>query len=198
MLEKCPIRGIISIHAIPDWTDEELAYWWMPECERGDDGLMHIVRPARMSDEAKAQRLVMQPVENMLTNTGVTLFITNNSVSGQGSMYPLSQILSVGNGTFTGATRALTSVAGDGFTTGARKAPASNSTVGFLSTIVFNYGTTDAVGTWTNGGLYGYNTGSSQNATTTTGTGNLVTIASLPFVKGSTAYAVNYALLLQN
>jgi hypothetical protein len=180
-METIGIHGIITIHRIPEWTDEELTYWW-----------------ARMSDEAKAQRQVAEPVENMLTNTGIVRFLANNSKSGQGNMYPFAQILSVGNGAFTGASRELTAVSGDGFTTGARKAPASDTQIGFQSTLVFNFASGDAVGTWTNAGLYGFKTSSSQNATTTTATGSLMSIAAYPFVKGSTAYAVQYVLSLQN
>lgn len=193
--EKVPIRGIIGLYKIPDrWTDEDFQYWWCPET----DELGRILQHARMSDEAKQNRLVMAPVENMLTNDGIALFLNNNSVSGQGNMYPFSQILSVGNGAFTGPTRNPGGVSGDGFTTGSRKSPASNAQVGLQSTITFNFASGDAVGSWTNCGLYGFNTGSSQNATTTAGTGLLMTIAPFVFTKGASAYAVNYALILAN
>jgi len=180
-MDTIGIHGIITIHEIPEWTDEELAYWW-----------------SRMSDEAKAQRQVKEPVHNLLTNTGVNLFLANNSKASQGSMFPWSQILSVGNGAFTGASRELIAVSGDGFASGSRKVPASDSQIGFQSTLVFNFGTGDAVGTWTNAGLYGYKTSTAQDATTTAGTGALMTIAAYPFVKGSVAYAVQYVLTLQN
>lgn len=193
-MDTIGIHGIITLHDIPsDWTDEEFQYWWCPVT----DEFGNVLQPARISDEAKAQHIVMRR-ENMLTNTGVALYLTNNSVSGQGSMNPFTQILSVGNGAFTGATRTLTAVSGDGFGTNCRKAPASNSTVGFQSTIIFNYAAGDAVATWTNLGIYGYSTAGSQAATTTAGTGALMTIASFPFVKGASSYAVNYVFLLQN
>lgn len=193
-MDNINVHGIITLHTIPDeWTDEEFKYWWCPETNR----FGQVLRPARISDEAKAQHMVMKQ-ENMLTNVGIALYLTNNSVSGQGSMNPFAQILSVGNGTFTGATRTLTGVSGDGFGTNCRKAPASNSTVGFQSTIIFNYASGDAQATWTNLGIYGYSIAGSQAATTTTGTGALMTIASFPFVKGATAYAVNYVFLLSN
>lgn len=180
-MDTIGIHGIITIHAIPDWTDEELAYWW-----------------PRMSDEAKAQRQVLPPVHNLMTNAGISLFLANNSKSGAGNMYPFAQILSVGNGAFTGAGRELTAVSGDGFSSGSRKASASDSQVGFQSTIIFNFASGDAVGTWSNAGLYSFKRSTSQNATTTTGTGELATIAAYPFVKGSTAYAVQYVLTLSN
>jgi len=195
MHEIIPIHGTLSLHKIPDsWTPLEFEYWWCPVTDR----FGHILQEARISDEAKANRLVQAPIENMLTNAGITLWLANNSASGQGNMYPFSQILSVGNGSFTGATRTATSVSGDGFTSGARKAPVSNSQVGFQSTIVFNFASGDAVGSWTNCGLYGYNTSSPANATTTTGTGTLMTIAPFTFTKGASAYAVNYVFLLSN
>jgi len=195
MMETIGIHGIISLYKIPDiWTDEDFHYWWCPIV----DQFGHILQEARISDEAKAQRLVKKPVENLLTNAGITLWLANNSASGQGNMYPFSQILSVGNGTFTGATRTATAVSGDGFASGSRKAPVSNSQVGFQSTVVFNFASGDAVGSWTNAGLYGYNTSSPANATTTSGTGTLMTIAPFIFNKISSAYAVNYVFLLSN
>lgn len=194
-METIGVEGIISLHKIPDeWSDEDFQYWWCPVTDK----FGRVLRPARISDEAKVQQLAKEPVHNMLSSTGIALFLTNNSVSGQGNMYPFCQILSVGNGTFTGASRSATTVAGDGFTTGSRKAPASNSAVGFQSTVIFNFASGDAVGTWTNAGLYGYKTASSQNATTASGTGALMTIAAYPFVKGSVAYAVQYVLSLSN
>lgn len=192
-MDTIGIHGIITLHEIPDWTDEEFKYWWCP----ATDMFGHILRHARISDEAKAQRIVLRS-ENILTNTGIALFLNDISVTGQGSMYPFSQILSVGNGTFTGATRALTGVSGDGFGTNSRKATASFAVTGFSTTITTNYASGDANGTWTNIGFYGFNTNTAQNATTTAGTGSLMTIAPFPFTKGATAYAVNYVFLLSN
>jgi hypothetical protein len=113
-------------------------------------------------------------------------------------MWAFFEILSVGNTVTPGVTRADTSVLGDGFATGARKAPTSFSIVGFQTTVVTNWLTTDAVGSITNIGIYGYNSGGNQHASTTTATGSLMTHALFPFVKGSTAYSVNYAILLSN
>jgi hypothetical protein len=193
-MEILNIRGIITLHKIPDeWSDEDFRYWWCPETDK----VGHIVREARISDESKAQRIVLR-AENLLTNAGITALLHNTSVANQGEQEPITQILSVGNGTITGVTRADTAVAGDGFTTGARKAPASQSQSGFLSTIITNWGTGDAVGSLTNIGFYGYNTNTSQAATTTAGTGALMTHALFNFVKGSTAYAVQYVFLLSN
>jgi len=195
MMEECGIHGIISLYKIPDiWTEEEFKYWWCPVTNE----FGCILQPARMSDETKANRLIQKPTENMLTNAGITLWLANNSASGQGNMYPFSQILSVGNGAFTGAIRTATSVSGDGFASGSRKAPVSNSQVGFQSTVVFNFASGDALGGWTNAGLYGYNTSSPANATATSGTGTLMTIAPFIFNKISSAYAVNYVFLLSN
>ena len=184
------IDGIISLYEIPEeWATNKALFdaWWLPETEEGPDGLQHIVREARISDEAKAQRLVVEPVHNLIMNAGITRYLINQSVQAQASMQPFAQIMSVGNGAITGVLRADTAVAGDGFATGARKAPTSNSQTGFLTTIITNFASGDAVGTWTNIGWYG-----GGSATTTTGTGVLYTHALFPFVKGSVAYALNY------
>lgn len=193
-MDTIGLHGIITLHEIPsEWDDEAFKYWWCPLTT--PDG--QILQPARISDEAKAQRIVKR-AENLITNTGIALILTNLSVANQVQQFPVTQILSVGNGAISGVTRADTSVAGDAFGTNARKAPSSFSRVGFQTTIVTQYASGDANGSWSNIGFYGYNTGSSQNATTTAGTGSLMTHALFSFSKGATAYAVNYAFVLSN
>lgn len=196
------IDGILSLYEIPNEfaEDKELFdAWWLPRTEIGRDGLYHIIEPARISDEAKAQRLVMPPMHNLITNLGISLILTNLSVTTQAAMFPVTQIMSVGNGTCTGVLRTDTSVPGDAFVATARKAPTSYAINGFLTTIITNYGTTDAVGTWTNAGWYGYKVASAQNATTTGGTGALMSHVLFPFVKSNSAsYSINYAFLMGN
>lgn len=193
-MDAIGIHGIITLHEIPnEWSEEEFKYWWCPLTT--PEG--QILQPARISDEAKAQKIVKR-AENLITNAGIALILTNLSVANQVQQFPVTQILSVGNGAINGVTRADTSVAGDAFGTNARKAPSSFSKVGFQTTIVTSYAAADAVGQLTNIGFYGYNTGSSQNATTTAGTGALMTHALFNFNKGSQAYAVNYTFVLSN
>lgn len=200
--ETIGLRGVLSLYRIEDelaQDDDLLRAWWQPVVEIGPDGLARIVEEARISDEAKAGRLVMPPIENLITNVGIALIMTNLSVASQAQQFPVTQILSVGNGALTGVTRADTSVPGDGFTTGARKAPSSYQQVGFTTTIITSYGSTDAVGTWTNMGFYGYSVAGSANATTSTGTGALMTHALYPFGKASGAsYAFSYVFSLTN
>lgn len=202
-MDKIGIRGVISLHAIPDWTDEELAYMWTPETTWDPKRGWVITRQARVSEGEKRSRRIRfgngkYEVENLITNTGIALLLSNISVTGQGSMEPFFQILSVGNGALTGVTRSDTAVSGDGFISGARKAPASFSVVGFQTTVVTNYASGDGVGTWTNIGAYGYKVASSQNATTSTGTGALMTHALFNYVKGASAIALNYVFILSN
>jgi hypothetical protein len=185
-METIGIKGILTIHEIPDWTDEEFVCHW-----------------ARMSEGEKHSRQVpladgRMRAENIITNAGITTILNNLSVTGQGNMQTFAQILSVGNGSITGVTRSDTSVVGDGFTSGARKVPASFTSTGFSTTITTNFASGDAVGTWTNIGIYSFNPSGPQNATTTAGTGQLSTHALFSFVKGGTSYAVNYIFLLSN
>lgn len=195
MEENIGLHGIISVYEYPArWTDDEFRYWCCPTT----DSTGHIIQPARMSDEWRRQRLVAAPFHNLITNTGIALLLTNMSVAGQGSMNPFFQILSAGNGALSGVTRTDTSVVGDGFATGARKAPTSFSTTGFSTTVVTNFASADANGTWTNIGIYGWNSSSHQAATTTTGTGALMTHAPFSYVKGAIAIAVDYLLTLSN
>lgn len=195
-------QGIISLYEIPpEFANDDALFkaWWLPEVEYVEGVGNVIVREARLSDEAKAQRLVREPVHNLMTNAGIALYLTNQSVATQGAMFPFYQITSLGNGAITGVTRADTAVAGDGFASGARKAPTAYQQYGFTTTIVTTFGNSDAVGTITNGGCYGYKTSASQNATTTAGTGQLQSHFLLPFVKSNSAsYAFSYAWILSN
>jgi len=195
------IEGVISAYRIPEeWAQDkaQFEYWWLPKTQLGEDGLYHIIQEARVSDESKAQRLVKEPVHNLIVNAGIALFLTNISVQTQGAMYPITQILSAGNGTCTGVLRSDTSVPGDGFISGARKAPTSYTKVGFLTNVYTTYASGDGVGTWTSVGWYGRDTVGNHDATTTTGSGALMTHALFPYVKGSTAIVVNYSFLLSN
>ena len=200
MREEIGLHGFLHLYEIPEefaQDDELFRAWWLPETELVN-GVWRVTREARISEEAKAQRLVMAPVENLITNIGIALVMTNLSVANQSQQHPVTQILSVGNGAFNGASRGASAVIGDGFAAGSRKAPSSYVQVGFLTTIITNFASGDAVGTWTNAGFYGYSVALAQNATTTAGTGALMTLASFPWVKGSTAYSVNYVFQLSN
>ena len=197
-----PIQGIISLYEIPEefaTNDDLFRAWWLPEMEWVEGIGNVIVREARISDEAKAQRLVKEPVKNLMTNAGITLYLTNQSVTTQGAMFPWYQITAFGNGTFTGATRALTSLPGDGFASGSRKAPASYVQYGFTSTVLTSFASGDANGTITCCSVWGYKTSGSQNATTTANTGQMQTIAAFPFVKTSAnSYVLSYSFILTN
>lgn len=188
-------HGIITIHKIPDeWTDEKFKYWYCPVT--APDG--QILQPARISDDTKQEWLVPLDngelyAKNLITNNGINQLLTNHGVQTQAAMQPFSQILSMGNGSINGVLRTDTAVTGDGFATGARKAPASHANTGFSVTVTTNFLSTDAVGLWTNGGMYG-----GGSATTTTGTGTLESHFLFSFNKGSVAYAVNYVFLYSN
>lgn len=188
-MERFGIHGIITLHKIPDeWTDADFKYYWCPVTTPTGQ----ILQPARISDDTKRLWLAHEPVENLITNNGISYLLTNTGVQSTGSMIVFSQILSAGNGSITGVSRTDTSVAGDGFATGARKAPASHANTGFSVTISTNYGSSDAVAQWTNIGFYG------NGATTTTGTGTLTTHALFTFNKQASAYAVDYVFVYAN
>ncbi len=195
-------QGIISLYEIPDEfaeDDDLFNYWWLPETAYVEGLGNIIVREARISDEAKAQRLVREPVHNLMTNIGIALYLTNQSVTTQGAMFPFYQITAFGNGAFTGPTRGLTTLPGDGYASGSRKAPASYVQYGFVSTVLTNFGTGDANGTISCIGAFGYKVAGAQNATTTAGTGGCNTIASFPFTKTSAnSYTLSYSFILSN
>lgn len=195
-------QGIISLYAIPnEWAEDDDLFraMWLPEQEWRDGKGWVTVREARISDEAKASRLVCEPRHNLMTNTGIALYLTNQSVTTQGAMFPFYQITAIGNGAFSGATRGMSTLPGDGFASGSRKAPASFVQSGFSTTIITNFGSGDAVGSWTCCSCFGYKPSASQNATTTAGTGQLQSVAGFPFSKASGfSYSFNYVFVLSN
>ena len=196
--ETLSITGHVALIELPhDMTDEELRYWLEPETEQGPDGLYRIVRPARMREEEQHRRTVLE-VDNLITTAGMAQLLNNMSVAGQGMMQAFTQIFSVGYGTIQGVIRSDTSVAGDGFGTNSRKAPTTFSIVGFTTTIMTNFASGDAAGTWTNAGFYGFKPSGAQNATTTAGTGQLNTHLLFNFVKGASAIAVAYTMTIGN
>lgn len=193
-MEDFPLHGIAKLYEIPEeWAQNKELFdaWWLPETEQGPDGLYRIVRDARISDEAKAQRLALPPVHNLITNAGITRILTDISLTS--ALVAFYQITSVGNGAISGVTRGDTAVAGDTFVASARKAPVSFSVVGFQTTVITNFASGDAQGTWTNLGIYG-----GGSATTSAGTGVLYTHALYTFTKGAVAYALNYAFSMVN
>ena len=190
------MEGIVSAYKIPDEFANDKAlfdYWWLPETRWDDYKGFVVTREARISDEAKAQRLAVPPKHNLITTAGITQMLNNQAVANQSQQQPISQILSIGNGPIKGVTRADTAVAGDNWIFGGRKPPNSLSHVGFLITVFTNLGTGDAVGTWTNIGFYG-----GGSATTTTGSGVLMSHVLFPLGKGSVAYTVAYSWLMSN
>lgn len=189
-MERIGIRGLLTLYERPaEWSTEEMCALWCPVT----DARGRLLRPARVREEERAH-LIRQRGENLFTNDGIAQWMTDLSVANQSQMQPITQILSVGNGSITGVFRSDTSVAGDGFTSGARKAPVSYSQVGLQTTVIADYSGSDGVGTWTNIGFYG-----GGSATTSTGTGTLMTHALFPFVKASGhAYVVSYVFVLTN
>ena len=200
--EAIRIETRISAYAIPEWTDEELRYWWVEDTAPGPDGLYRVVRPARISDEEKARRKIAEGT-NLFTNVGLIQLVANMGAQSQGGMQTWGGILSLGNGAVPGLpTRADTTVWGDGFATGSRKVAAATTVSGLTGTATFNFGSGDALGTITNAGYYGFMFGlpghPNSPATTTAGSGQLNSHLLLSFVKGASAVAVAYSITIGN
>jgi len=213
MQEHLGLAGRVALYRLDrDMSDEELVEWFVPVTEWGEDGLYHLVKPAKCSDREKQHRQVLA-THNTLTLAGINNILNNLSVPSQGGLnqesglQPFGQILSVGNGplntsaTGAGIARNAYDVSGNGFATGSRKVPAAFTIVGFSVTITTNFFAGDAIGTWTNGGLYGAATpfgGVFINATTTAALGSLMTWFPISYVKGSSPYALAYTFTLSN
>lgn len=180
-------EGIIRLRELPFETEEEYKRWWLPETGIRD-GKVVILRPARMSEKEKERYTVAQH-HNLLTSSGRTQILgyigTPTYISSQ---VAFAQIFSVGTATITSVS------AGDGTVFGelARAVPSTAIVTGTQIDISIFFGATQAVGTWTNVGLYG-----GGSATTTLGTGTLLTHSLFSYVKdGSHTASADYLINL--
>ncbi len=180
------LEGQVTLYeGIPDLPDEAFLTWWT--CLRPEE----------------KQARICYSTGNLITKNG--LWILGFSLVGNrnsSEFVNLASIFSVGNGAISSVARGDTAVAGDGFASGSRKVPAGYTKSGLTTTLVMNFQSSDAAGTWTNGGLYSYGGplgGVGLNyPTTTPGTGFLSThfLFSPNVVKGASPLAVTYTLTL--
>lgn len=164
------IEGILRFRTIPpEWTPEQYTRYWCPMSERQRD------------------RYTVHETHNLLTNAGRTLLLTYIG-SASGSTTAFAQYFSVGTGSYLNVAPSDTSVSGENF----RVAPSSTTISGTQIDIQSQIGSSQAVGTLTNAGLFG------NGATSTLGTGTLYTHALINnFVKANgAAYSVDYLINL--
>lgn len=206
-LSEDAIAGVIRIRRLPDdCTEDEFKAWWPRLSEQERDRYTVALRVPKLVWNHYLRRYEWNgdyeeraEAHNLITNNGLFSLLQLICFSNQSQLQPYQQIMSVGNGTITGVARTDTAVAGDGFTTGARKVPTSYNITGFTGTHSTLFGGSDAVGTWTNIGWYGYDFTHSANATTTTGTGWLNTHCLFSFTKTSgQILTIDYANTLTN
>jgi hypothetical protein len=174
-------EGIIRVRRLPEgWTSEDYAKWWLPTT----DGEGKILIPARMSEKEK-ERYQEAVGFNQIMNAGRTAVLSYIG-SPSGSSTQWSQEFAVGTGLITGISPTDTSLSNEI----ARKIPASFSVTGTLVDINIQFGITDAVANYTNAGLFG------NGASSTLGSGTMMTKALFSYSKGSFAIAVDYLINL--
>jgi len=173
-------EGIIRIRQIPAmWTEAEYRYWWLPETDRG-----RIIRPARMSEREKEQYQIGE-FRNAILNNGRTQILTFIG-SSSGTTAPFCQYFAVGTGAISSVNPTDTTLANEVF----RKAPASFAVNGTQVDINVQFGSTEAEYTYTNCGIWGV------SATSTLGSGVLMTKAMCSFSKGAFGISVDYLINL--
>jgi hypothetical protein len=173
-------EGIIRIRRLPFDTDEEYRRWWLPTT----DGKGKILRPARMSEREK-ERYQEAEARNQIMNAGRSAVLSYIG-STSGSTTQWAQYFAVGTGAITAVSPTDTALSNEVF----RKIPASFSVNGTLVDINILFGTTDAVVTMTNCGLFG------AGATSTLGSGTMMSHALFAYSKGSFSIAVDYVINL--
>jgi hypothetical protein len=177
------IKGIIRIRELPDpdWTPEQYAYWWLDEFDA--DGRR--VRIAKMTQREK-DRYTVYEASNLVMTAGITQILTfiGNSASNTAAF---SQYIAIGTGSIFTVNANDSTLATEFF----RKAVTGYSTSGNQVDVSTNLLTTDAVGTWTNMGLYGV------AATGTANSGTLMTHVLVAYTKPSATRTADYLITAQ-
>jgi hypothetical protein len=173
-------EGIIRIRRLPFDSDEEYAYWWLPET----DGKGKILRPARMSEQEK-ERYQEAEAKNQIMNSGRTAVLSYIG-SPSGSTTQWAQQFAVGTGSITATSPTDTTLSNEVY----RASPTSFAVNGTLVDISVSFGATTAQATYTNAGLWG------AGATATLSSGVLMTKALFSYTKGNFSISIDYLLNL--
>lgn len=174
-MDTLNFKGILKIREIPsDWDDIMFRYWWCDE--RSSSGAL--IRKARMSEREKDRWTVLE-AENMLMNAGRTQILTFMGQLTAPAVF--TQYYAVGTGTIYLVQPSDFSLTSELF----RAVPASFSLVGNAVTVTTNFSTSQANGTYTNAGIFGV------NATSTSGSGTLMTHVLYNYTKTSSQAIVN-------
>jgi hypothetical protein len=185
MEEIIKVCGLIRIRELPpEWTEADFRYWWLPEVD--SDG--RIIRKARMSEREKS-RWTQWEGHNLLTSSGRSALLTYMS-SNTGSTYvPFAAYLAIGSTSIVQVYPTDTNVPGEFF----RKQPTSTTQTGNNLDVSTSLAAGDAVGTWSNLGLYG-----GAGVSGTIGSGVLYTHSLVipNYTKGSNTPVIDYTLSL--
>jgi hypothetical protein len=173
-------EGIIRVRRIPDWTEAEYRYWWLPET----NGKGKIVRPARMREKEKEQYQIGE-YANAIMNAGRTAVLSYMG-SSTGSTTQWSQYLALGTGAISAVNPTDTTLANEVY----RVAQTTYSTNGTQLDVNFNIGATSGEFSYTNAGIYG------AGATSTLNSGTLMTHALFAYTKGAYSIAIDYLINL--
>jgi hypothetical protein len=162
--------GIVKVRELPDGcTEEDFKAWW----------------PAL--SEQERERYTACEHHNILTLSGFTQLLTYIS-SGNATTLGFSQFFSVGTFPIITVQAGDTGVSGEIY----RSAPTSQSIVGNQLTLSTYFAPSQAVGTYTNAGLWGV------NATGTANSGTLMTHTLYNYPKSSSqAISNDYIIILQ-
>jgi hypothetical protein len=174
-------EGLIRIRRIPDsWSEADYKYWYLPETDKNGK----ILRPARISDYEKQQMQIAEAA-NQVMNQGRTQVLSYIG-SPSGSTTGWAQYFAIGTGAITSTSPTDTSLANEIW----RKSPTSYSVNGTLVDINVQMSTSDAQAAFTNCGIYG------NGASSTLGSGSLLTHALFSFTKGAIAISIDYLVNL--
>ena len=165
--------GLIRISELPFETYDEYVKWWLPQEVDPKTGI--VIVPSRMSEREK-ERFTVLEAHNLLTTNGraqILGFI--GSPISIASQTPFAQWFEVGTYPFTQPS------AGDSTVPGAlaRVVPSSAIVNGTQIDVSCFFGTSQGNGLWTNAGLWG------NNATSTLGSGTLMTHSAFAYNKTS-------------
>jgi hypothetical protein len=181
-IEHIKVAGIIRFRRIPDdWSEEEYRRLWLPEW---NDDHTKIIREAIITPKEK-ERYTVGEYHNILTTSGRQEILTYLA-STAANTPAFGQYFALGTGAIQTVSPGDSQLQGEIF----RAAPSTATITGTQLDLATLISASQAVGTLTNGGLFGISATSSSN------TGTLMTHSLVNnFVKdNSHTYTIDYLL----
>ena len=179
--EVIRFQGMLRLCELPDeWTREEYLRYWCGE--RDEQG--HVIKPAIMTKQEKERYTVVE-ARNQLMAAGRTSILSYIG-GASGNTTAFGKYLAIGTGVLQATSPSDTALVNEVY----RVAQTTNTVQGSQMDVNFQIPSASAQVTMTESGLFG------GTASTTAGSGTLVTHVLFSYTKGAAAIAADYIITL--